>query len=104
VHKGCHFSGGVRGKEIRTTVTAVCQRPEEYLNDQFFSSLATTLLAAANPEPKSRLPVGDIPIHSWIHDNAESEAFDQLRDACRLPIAVAGALMPDARTLVTGYR
>jgi len=89
-------SGGVRGKEIRTVVTAVCHSPQEYLHDQFFCPLATTLISAANPEPKSRLPVANIPMHSWISDNAEPEAFDQLRDACRLPIAVAGALMPDA--------
>jgi len=87
---------GMRGKEIRAAVTALCQTPEDYLQDPSFGPLAKALIAAANPQPKSRLPVADIPIKSWIRENAEPEAFDQLRDACRLPIAVAGALMPDA--------
>lgn len=87
---------GMRGKEIRTAVTALCQTPQEYLHDPSFGPLATALVVAANPVPKSRLPVADIPIKSWVRENAEPEAFEQLRDACRLPIAVAGALMPDA--------
>jgi tRNA-splicing ligase RtcB (3'-phosphate/5'-hydroxy nucleic acid ligase) len=33
---------------------------------------------------------------TWGADGIQSEAFDQMRDACAIPCAVAGALMPDA--------
>ena len=39
--------------------------------------------------------VSDAPYRIW-GTNLESTAVDQLKNACQLPIAVAGALMPDA--------
>src|SRR5690349_24858070 len=37
----------------------------------------------------------DAPYRIW-GENLESEALTQMRNACRLPVAVSGALMPDA--------
>jgi tRNA-splicing ligase RtcB (3'-phosphate/5'-hydroxy nucleic acid ligase) len=37
----------------------------------------------------------DAPYHIW-GDNLEPDAVQQLKNACKLPIAVSGALMPDA--------
>ena len=37
----------------------------------------------------------DAPYRIW-GDNLESTAVEQLKNACKLPVAVAGALMPDA--------
>ena len=35
------------------------------------------------------------PIRIW-GDNLEAEAVQQMKNACKLPVAVSGALMPDA--------
>src|ERR1044071_10361522 len=37
----------------------------------------------------------DAPYRIW-GDNLEATAVQQLKNACKLPVAVAGALMPDA--------
>ena len=37
----------------------------------------------------------DAPYQIW-GDNLEATAVQQLKNACKLPVAVAGALMPDA--------
>lgn len=38
------------------------------------------------------------PWKSWAKGDVEDAAFQQMANACRLPIAVGGALMPDAHT------
>src|SRR5687767_3933214 len=38
---------------------------------------------------------GDAPYQIW-GTNLEPDAVDQLKNACKLPVAVSGALMPDA--------
>ena len=38
----------------------------------------------------------ELPFGVWGREYIESQAFDQMRGAMRLPISVAGALMPDA--------
>ena len=38
------------------------------------------------------------PWKSWAKGDVEDAAFEQMANACRLPIAVGGALMPDAHT------
>src|SRR4029079_14575761 len=36
------------------------------------------------------------PYRIWGEEHLESEAVQQLKNACKLPVAVSGALMPDA--------
>src|SRR5262245_22022481 len=36
------------------------------------------------------------PYRIWGEEHLESDAVQQLKNACRLPVAVSGALMPDA--------
>lgn len=42
------------------------------------------------------LPQASVPFNVWGRNNIEQATIDQMTDAMRIPVAVAGALMPDA--------
>ena len=71
----------------------VAESPDNFLNDPVYGRLAHLLLdrAAAAFVPREV----DAPYRIW-GNNLEPTAVEQLKNACRLPVAVAGALMPDA--------
>jgi len=80
---------------IATNLKAVLASPEEYTNDELLSKLALTLV-----DEKS----SDVLIMKDTHngykvygaDNIEAGAIKQMEVAMKLPVSVAGALMPDA--------
>jgi tRNA-splicing ligase RtcB len=80
--------------QIRERVRAVIADPAAYAADPLFGPLAAALSA---PEPTgSAMPDGPgAPWRQW-GDGLEAQAVDQMRRACLLPVAAAGALMPDA--------
>ncbi len=73
----------------------VASSPADFVDDRFYGELANMLLdhaaAARTFVPR---PAG-APYTIW-GDDLESGALDQMKNACALPVAVAGALMPDA--------
>ncbi len=73
----------------------VAAAPSEFVGDVRYATLAQQLLdqsaAAASFVPR---PV-DAPHRIW-GANLESAAIQQLENACKLPVSVAAALMPDA--------
>ena len=76
---------------------AILQSPNEYANDPVLSKIAEFLL------PKPKAEGVEISLNkSGIHFNVfgsefiEPSAMDQMYQAAKLPISVAGALMPDA--------
>jgi tRNA-splicing ligase RtcB len=83
---------------------AILQSPNEYANDPVLSKIAEKLL----PKPESsKVPplagFGEvalnhtgIPFNVFGREYIEEGAMNQMNTAAKLPIAVAGALMPDA--------
>ncbi|MEO0414200.1 MAG: RtcB family protein, partial [Verrucomicrobiota bacterium] len=72
---------------------AVAEAPEAYLNDEVFGTLANAILESA---PDAYIPREEpAPWKQW-GDDLEPQAVEQMRNACNLPVSVAGALMPDA--------
>jgi len=73
----------------------VAASPVKFVDDDRYGSLARQLLdhaAAAAPfQPRE----SDAPYQIW-GSNLEPDAVQQLKNACKLPVAVSGALMPDA--------
>jgi tRNA-splicing ligase RtcB len=71
-------------------LTAVLANPSAFTGDALRGALAKTLLAAP-PGPRRE------PVHyrQW-GEGLDHEAVMQMEKACLLPVAVAGALMPDA--------
>jgi tRNA-splicing ligase RtcB len=86
--------GGMSAKDVRETVRAVVSAPASYTNDPIFGDLA---IALSTNVPKDAFVERGAPANfgNWGKD-LEPEAVSQMQRACRLPVAAAGALMPDA--------
>jgi tRNA-splicing ligase RtcB len=75
---------------LREEVAAIVANPSAFVDDPLRGEFAQALLNA--PPPPRAAPV---PYRQWGAD-VEPEALLQMEQACRLPVTVAGALMPDA--------
>lgn len=86
-------ASGIDRATLRAMMRGVVENPRGYLHDPVFERLAAELLDrppvsfAERDEPA--------PWKSWGVD-LEPESVNQMARACRLPVAAAGALMPDA--------
>jgi tRNA-splicing ligase RtcB len=86
---------GMKKDALRSAVQAVVEDPASRVDDPHFGRLARAL-AERGDEPSSFEPRAEpAPWRQW-GSGFEGEAVRQMEDACRLPVAVAGALMPDA--------
>jgi tRNA-splicing ligase RtcB (3'-phosphate/5'-hydroxy nucleic acid ligase) len=90
--------GGMSKTQLRETVKSVIADPAAHLNDPRFQALAQVLNQRRTPP----LPATDFvprdqpaPWKQWGVD-LEPDSVQQMRNACALPVAVVGALMPDA--------
>ena len=81
--------GGDRTR-LAEEITAVVAHPDRYVGDDLRGPLARALLTA--PPPLRAVPAA---YRQWGAD-LDAAAISQMEAACRLPVAVAGALMPDA--------
>ncbi|HMO13778.1 MAG TPA: RtcB family protein [Pirellulaceae bacterium] len=70
----------------------VAETPELYLNDPHFAKLAEAIV---NYRRQAEQPEVAVEYRQWGSD-IDTGAIEQIQDACRLPISVAAALMPDA--------
>ena len=82
--------GGGDKSRLREEVAAIVANPPAFVNDPLRGEFARALLAA--PPPPRAEPVQ---YRQW-GEGFEHEAVMQMEKACLLPVAVAGALMPDA--------
>jgi tRNA-splicing ligase RtcB len=87
----CSFilAGGDKS-QLAAEVQAVVANPAAFVDDPLRGEFATALLKA--PPPPRAEPVA---YRQW-GEGLEPEAVMQMERACLLPVAVAGALMPDA--------
>ncbi len=82
--------GGGDKTQLEAEVKAIVANPAAFVTDPLRGAFAKTLLAA--PPPPRDAPVK---YRQW-GEGLEHEAVMQMEKACLLPVAVAGALMPDA--------
>jgi tRNA-splicing ligase RtcB len=73
----------------------VATSPATFVDDPVYAGLAQRLLDHAAAGQRFTPRESDAPYHIW-GDNLEATAVQQLQNACKLPVAVSGALMPDA--------
>lgn len=80
--------------EVIKALKGVVKRPEEYINDNVYSSVAVELI----PKEDTTIALNDNPKAYKIYgsEGIEDGALKQIETAMKLPIAKAGALMPDA--------
>ncbi len=83
------LSGGDKSR-LEEEVKAVIANPSVFVNDDLRGEFAKALLNAP-PPPRSE----PVKYRQW-GAGLEHEAVMQMEKACLLPVAVAGALMPDA--------
>jgi tRNA-splicing ligase RtcB len=84
-------NAGLRGKEAQKILVEALKSPRAYLADEHFSGFSRSLLEA--PVEEQKPPVS---YRTWGAEFVDSQSHQQMREACSLPCAVAGALMPDA--------
>jgi tRNA-splicing ligase RtcB len=77
------------------TLHRIAAAPESAVDDPVYGALANALLEHAADQRRFVARKGDAPYRIW-GEILEDDAIQQLRNACKLPVAVAGALMPDA--------
>jgi tRNA-splicing ligase RtcB (3'-phosphate/5'-hydroxy nucleic acid ligase) len=83
-------AGTFRGKEAKEAFRKVAAAPTDFVADAVYGELARALVDT-EPEP-DRAPVD---YRTWGTE-IDDACHHQMRDACSIPPAVRGALMPDA--------
>jgi tRNA-splicing ligase RtcB len=73
----------------------VAAAPAAFVDDQRYGALAQRLRDHHSAVGTFQARSSDAPYRVWGRD-LESEALKQMKNACKLPVAVSGALMPDA--------
>src|SRR6185295_14602565 len=86
-------------EEALAILLGVLQAPDDYANDEVLSQVAKQLL----PKPVTEgaeisLNKTGIQFNVFGQEHIEEGAMHQMYTAAKLPIAVAGALMPDAHS------
>ncbi len=84
---------GLSEDEALGEIRAVVGEPERFLGDPRFGRLAEALRPSAEPVFLERDQPA--PFARW-GERIEETSIQQMRNACRLPVAVRGAIMPDA--------
>ncbi len=84
-------------REALELLRAILQSPNQYADDEELGKIAKALLPKV-PQPGDPIPLQAEGVSFSIYGEADIEpgALLQMRTASKLPISVAGALMPDA--------
>ena len=88
-------AAGLDKAAIRKAVAELVADLKAYVADPHFGALANAIAGVKGAQQLCVPRAEAAPWRQWGTD-LEPSAFDQLRNACRLSVAVAGALMPDA--------
>lgn len=80
-------------EQPKKLIPKIVTAPEVYLADELYGNLANAIIEFK----KTDVPLTEIDYQSWGSDFDKS-SLDQIRNACRLPISRAAALMPDAHS------
>ncbi len=91
---------GLKKKQIMEGLCNLVAAPDAFLDDPLFGVLAKAMMQqamedVASATNKASELKAEAPWRMWGGDH-DRAAIDQMRNACRLPVAVQGALMPDA--------
>ncbi len=91
VKKGA--SAGLSHIDMRQAIAGVVKDPNAHLEDPVWGELALSCAADASGSMVARAEPA--PYRSWGSD-FEPDSIRQMENACKLPVSVVGALMPDA--------
>jgi tRNA-splicing ligase RtcB len=89
--------GAHQKEQAIARLKAILAAPHDYLDDPAFSPIARKLVPVKKEgDPEISLNTTGVPFNTFGAEHIEQGAFIQMYSAVKLPIAVAGALMPDA--------
>jgi tRNA-splicing ligase RtcB len=86
---------GFKKGSLRRTLSELVDAPQDFLDDPIFGDLADNLIHARSARLGFTERPQPAPFDQWGQD-LDPASLRQMENACRLPVAVAGALMPDA--------
>ncbi len=86
---------GIPNRDIPPIIEAVVENPSDYLQDDLFADLAAAILDYQGQHPTYTPRSQPAPFKIW-GQGLDKNAVQQIQNAVQLPIAVRGALMPDA--------
>ncbi len=89
-HMCCMFAAGLEREQVEADIFSIVANPPAFFADEVRAPLARAIYRPAFT-PRAELA----PWRQW-GEGLEAEAVKQMANACALPVAVAGALMPDA--------
>ena len=84
-------SGAMRGKEVKQHITAIVEKPEDFVDDASFGSFACAVI-----EDRKFVRAEPVAYETWGADGIDDASHQQMRQACSVPVAAGAALMPDA--------
>ena len=92
------LDSGLDRDSVLATLSSVRANPGSFLADETLSDLARECLRANQPkeEESTNLRGEAMTYPIWGRENIDDQSLSQMDNAMRLPISVAGALMPDA--------
>src|SRR6184192_3203322 len=82
-------------RDVQDDLQRVAASPATFVDHELYGKLARDVLDRAAAAATFRPRPSDAPYRIWGHD-LEPDAVQQLKNACKLSVAVSGALMPDA--------
>jgi tRNA-splicing ligase RtcB len=85
-------AAGYPNKRISAVIHACVRKPAKYAGDEHLAELAQVLLEGDDADALRREPV---PHAVWGRELLDAACLKQFDTACRLPVAVRGAQMPD---------
>ncbi|RYF91184.1 MAG: RtcB family protein [Chitinophagaceae bacterium] len=97
MHTMCTKHKHTGKEEALTILKSILGNPQQYLEDEQLADIAVLLM----PKPVAEgaeisLNQQGVPFHVFGGEQIEAGAMNQMYQAAKLPVSVAGALMPDA--------
>ncbi len=83
--------GGLRGKSVKKRIASALEQPESFISDEHLGAFASAVIRDRDFTPKE-----PVTYRTWGDQEIDPQAHSQMRQACSVPVAVGGALMPDA--------
>ena len=91
------MKNGMTRDAVRAAIQGIAEKPADHVNDPAFGRLAASLIKTATARTRFEQRAKPAPYRRWGTD-MEQQSIQQMENACKLPVSVAGALMPDAHT------
>lgn len=82
-----------RWEDPKKLIPKLLAAPDVYLSDQYYGDLARSVIEFK----KNDVPLTAIDYKTW-GDEIDASSFQQIENACKLPVSRAAALMPDAHS------